>query len=59
MRVWQSCSLLDAMCYEAGIDLDALLMIASKLPQIVGYGLPGKVFKTNRIHNLHPSTPSQ
>lgn len=59
MRVWQSCSLLDAMGYELAIDLDALLMIARKLPQIVGCGLPGKVFKTDRIHNLHPSKPSQ
>lgn len=58
MRVWQSCSLLDAMGNESAIYLDALLMIVKKLPQIVGYGLPGQVFKTDRINNLYPATPS-
>ena len=41
-----------------GIDLDALLTIAKKLPQVVGHGVPGQVFKAGRIHELHPAPPS-
>lgn len=51
--------MLDAMGYETGIDLDALLTIAKKLPQIVGHGVPGQVFKAGRIHDLHPAPLSQ
>ena len=51
--------MLDAMGYETGIDLDALLMIAKQLPQIVGHGVPGQVVKAGRIHDLHPVPPSQ
>jgi hydroxymethylglutaryl-CoA lyase len=49
--------MLDAMGYETGIDLDALLMIAKQLPQIVGHGVPGQVVKAGRIHDLHPIPP--
>ena len=49
--------MLDAMGYETGIDLDALLMIAKQLPQIVGHGVPGQVVKAGRIHDLHPVPP--
>ena len=49
--------MLDAMGYETGIDLDALLMIAKQLPQIVGHGVPGQVLKAGRIHDLHPIPP--
>jgi hydroxymethylglutaryl-CoA lyase len=51
--------MLDAMGYETGIDLDALLTIAKQLPQIVGHGVPGQVVKAGRIHDLHPTPPSQ
>lgn len=51
--------MLDAMGYETGIDLDALLTIAKQLPQIVGHGVPGQVVKAGRIHDLHPIPPSQ
>lgn len=49
--------MLDAMGYETGIDLDALLTIAKQLPQIVGHGVPGQVVKAGRIHDLHPTPP--
>ena len=49
--------MLDAMGYETGIDLDALLVIAKQLPQIVGHGVPGQVVKAGRIHDLHPVPP--
>jgi hydroxymethylglutaryl-CoA lyase len=49
--------MLDAMGYETGIDLDALLRIAKQLPQIVGHGVPGQVVKAGRIHDLHPVPP--
>jgi len=51
--------MLDAMGYETGIDLDALLTIAKQLPQIVGHSVPGQVVKAGRIHDLHPIPPSQ
>ena len=51
--------MLDAMGYETGIDLNALLTIAKQLPQIVGHGVPGQVVKAGRIHDLHPIPPSQ
>jgi hydroxymethylglutaryl-CoA lyase len=51
--------MLDAMGYETGIDLDALLAIAKQLPQIVGHGVPGQVVKAGRINDLHPIPPSQ
>ena len=49
--------MLDAMGYETGIDLDALLAIAKQLPQIVGHSVPGQVVKAGRIHDLHPIPP--
>lgn len=49
--------MLDAMGYETGIDLDALLAIAKQLPQIVGHGVPGQVVKAGRIYDLHPIPP--
>jgi hydroxymethylglutaryl-CoA lyase len=50
--------MLDAMGYETGIDLDALLAIAKQLPQILGHGVPGQVVKAGRIHDLHPIPPA-
>lgn len=49
--------MLDAMGYETGIDLDALLTIAKRLPQVVGHSVPGQVIKAGRIHDLHPIPP--
>jgi hydroxymethylglutaryl-CoA lyase len=51
--------MLDAMGYETGVNLDALLAIAKQLPQIVGHSVPGQVVKAGRIHDLHPTPPSQ
>ncbi len=39
--------------YETGIDLDKLLSIARKLPQIVGHEVPGQIAKAGRISDLH------
>jgi hydroxymethylglutaryl-CoA lyase len=50
--------MLDAMGYETGIDLNALLTIAKQLPQIVGHSVPGQVLRAGRIHDLHPIPPS-
>jgi hydroxymethylglutaryl-CoA lyase len=49
--------MLDAMGYETGVNLDALLAIAKQLPQIVGHSVPGQVVKAGRIHDLHPIPP--
>ena len=51
--------MVDAMGYDTGIQLDALLSIAKGLPQIVGHDVPGQVAKAGRIHDLHPEPPCQ
>lgn len=51
--------MVDAMGYDTGIDVDALLGIAKRLPQIVGHDVPGQVAKAGRIHDLHPEPPCQ
>ena len=51
--------MVDAMGYDTGIQLDALLAIAKGLPQIVGHDVPGQVAKAGRIHDLHPEPPCQ
>ncbi len=51
--------MVDAMGYDTGIQLDALLSIAKRLPQIVGHDVPGQVAKAGRIHDLHPEPPCQ
>ena len=51
--------MVDAMGYDTGIDVDGLLAIAKKLPQIVGHDVPGQVAKAGRIHDLHPEPPCQ
>jgi hydroxymethylglutaryl-CoA lyase len=51
--------MVDAMGYDTGIDVDALLAIAKRLPQIVGHDVPGQVAKAGRIHDLHPEPPCQ
>lgn len=54
-----SIHMVDAMGYDTGIDVDALLAIAKRLPQIVGHDVPGQVAKAGRIHDLHPEPPCQ
>ena len=51
--------MVDAMGYDTGINIDALLAIAKGLPQIVGHDVPGQVAKAGRIHDLHPEPPCQ
>jgi hydroxymethylglutaryl-CoA lyase len=51
--------MVDAMGYDTGIQLDALLAIAKGLPRIVGHDVPGQVTKAGRIHDLHPEPPCQ
>jgi hydroxymethylglutaryl-CoA lyase len=45
--------MLAAMGYDTGVDLDALLVIARKLPAIVGHDVPGQVAKAGKITDLH------
>jgi hydroxymethylglutaryl-CoA lyase len=47
--------LLMCLGYETGIDLDQLLDIGRKLPDVVGHGVPGQMIKAGRITDLHPS----
>jgi hydroxymethylglutaryl-CoA lyase len=47
--------LLMCLGYETGIDLDRLLDIGRKLPDMVGHGVPGQMIKAGRITDLHPS----
>jgi hydroxymethylglutaryl-CoA lyase len=51
--------MVDAMGYDTGINIDALLTIAKGLPQIVGHDVPGQVAKAGRIHDLYPEPPCQ
>ena len=51
--------MVDAMGYDTGINIDALLAIAKGLPQIVGHDVPGQVAKAGRIYDLHPEPPCQ
>lgn len=46
--------MLDAMGYDTGIDLDKLLALARRMPEIVGHEVPGQVAKAGRITDLHP-----
>jgi hydroxymethylglutaryl-CoA lyase len=46
--------MLEAMGYSTGVDLDKLLTVARRLPQIVGHDLPGQVAKAGKITDLHP-----
>ncbi|MBX3586279.1 MAG: hydroxymethylglutaryl-CoA lyase [Ramlibacter sp.] len=47
--------MLDAMGYDTGMDLPALLAVARQMPQIVGHEVPGQVAKAGRITDLHPA----
>ncbi len=50
--------MLQAMGYDTGIDLDRLLAVARRLPQVVGHDVPGQVAKAGRITDLHPAPAS-
>jgi hydroxymethylglutaryl-CoA lyase len=41
--------MLDAMGFDTGIDLDALLSLARCMPEIVGHDVPGQVLKAGRF----------
>lgn len=47
--------MLDAMGYETGIDLPALIACSRKLPGLVGHPVPGQVAMAGRIIDLHPA----
>ena len=47
--------MLQAMGFEAGIDLPRLLAVARRLPEVVGHDVPGQVAKAGLITELHPA----
>lgn len=47
--------MLHAMGYDTGIDLQRLLAVARRLPQVVGHDVPGQVAKAGLITDLHPA----
>jgi hydroxymethylglutaryl-CoA lyase len=47
--------MLASMGYDTGVDLDALLTVARRLPAIVGHEVPGQVAKAGKITDLHPA----
>jgi hydroxymethylglutaryl-CoA lyase len=47
--------MLDAMGYDAGMNIPKLLDLARELPHIVGHSVPGQVAKAGRSCDLHPT----
>jgi hydroxymethylglutaryl-CoA lyase len=47
--------MLECMGYDTGIDLDALIATAQKLPKLVGHATPGQMIRAGRITSLHPA----
>jgi hydroxymethylglutaryl-CoA lyase len=47
-------NMLNDMGYETGVDLDALIAVARRIPAVVGHDVPGQVIKAGRITALHP-----
>ena len=45
--------MLEAMGYDTGIDLERLLAVARKLPDIVGHDVPAQVSKAGPLWQLH------
>jgi hydroxymethylglutaryl-CoA lyase len=41
------------MGYDTGVDLDRLLAVARRIPEVVGHDVPGQVIKAGRITELH------
>ncbi|MGA1252276.1 MAG: hydroxymethylglutaryl-CoA lyase [Burkholderiaceae bacterium] len=50
--------MLNAMGYDTGIDLVALLRVARGLPLLVGHEVSGQVVKSGQISDLHPVSQS-
>jgi hydroxymethylglutaryl-CoA lyase len=46
--------MLEAMGYQTGVDLDALLEVAGLLPAIVGHDVPGQVVKAGPSWRRYP-----
>lgn len=46
--------MLEVMGYDTGVDLDRLLAVANKLPDILGHDVPSCVLKAGKITDLHP-----
>ncbi len=51
-------NMLDEMGYDTGMDLDKLLAVARRMPQIVGHDVPGQVAKAGRSSWLHAAPPA-
>jgi hydroxymethylglutaryl-CoA lyase len=54
--------MLQAMGYDTGVDLDALLLVASDLPSLVEHDVPGQVVKagpSTRRYSLPGPSPTQ
>ena len=48
-----------ALCgHDTGIDLDALIACARRLPGLVGHDVPGQLVKAGQRHELHPPPAS-
>ena len=47
--------MLELSGYHTGVDLEALLACARKLPAIVGHDTPGQVVKAGRSSDTHPA----
>lgn len=48
-------NMLHDMGYATGVDLDALLAVAVKIPGIVGHDVAGQVMKAGKTLHLHPA----
>jgi hydroxymethylglutaryl-CoA lyase len=47
--------MLEAMGYETGVDLDAMLVVAEDLPTLVGHEVPGQTVKAGRSTRRYPA----
>ncbi|MFO1321437.1 MAG: hydroxymethylglutaryl-CoA lyase [Burkholderiales bacterium] len=45
---------LELMGYDTGVDLEALLVAARRLPALVGHETPSPIVKAGRAHDRHP-----
>jgi hydroxymethylglutaryl-CoA lyase len=45
--------MLDAMGYETGLDMEAVIACARRLPALIGHDIPGQVAKAGLITQLH------
>ena len=42
------------MGYDTGVDLDALIAAAKRLPALIGHDIPSQIVKAGRRLDLHP-----